>query len=157
MMPMAKCNKFDRYPVVMFSIILVQLCTAELLFVHHPVAIKHAGFVSSFSTVFVLCIFSYLFVAGNFPPVSEFFQGSSFQTFMIEKGVYLLVDWFYNRRRSFTIDHLDIYKHIYHRVVVFSISVKYCLRVRRVFHFITWRTTDKRGNTSKHFTSETEC
>ena len=90
-------------------------------------------------------------------PASEFFQGSSFQTFMIEKGVYLLVDWFYNRRRSCTIDHMDIYKHIYHRVVVFSISVKYCLRVRRVFHFITWRTTDKRGNTSKHFTSETEC
>ena len=53
MMPMTKCNKFDRYPVVMFSIILVQLCTAELLFVHHPVAIKHAGFVSSFLNIFV--------------------------------------------------------------------------------------------------------
>ena len=72
MMPMTKCNKFDRYPVVMFSIILVQLCTAELLFVHHPVAIKHAGFVSSFSNIFVLCIFSHLFVAGIFPRVRIF-------------------------------------------------------------------------------------
>ena len=60
----------------------------------------------------MLKIFTFVFVAGNFP-LSEFFRRSSFQTFMIEKGVYLLVDWFYNRRRS-TIDHLDIYKHIYH-------------------------------------------
>ena len=37
-----------------------------------------------------------------------------------------------------TIDHLGIYKHIYHCVVVFSISLKYCPRVRHVFHFITW-------------------
>ena len=72
MMLMKKCNKFDRYPGVMFSIILVQLCTAELLFVHHPVAIKHAGFVSSFSNIFVLCIFSHLFVAGIFPRVRIF-------------------------------------------------------------------------------------
>ena len=53
MMMMKKCNKFDRYPGVMFSIILVQLCTARLLFVHHAVAIKHAGFVSSFLNIFV--------------------------------------------------------------------------------------------------------
>ena len=138
----------------MFSIILVQLCTARLLFVHHTVAIKHAGFVSSFLNIFVtkkdFCVFSYLFVSGNFP-LSELFRRSSFQTFMIEKGVYLLVDWFYNRRRG-TIDHLDIYKHIYHGVVVFSISVKYCLRVRRVFHFITWT-----AQTRKHFKNSTQC
>ena len=52
-MMMTKCNKIDRYPGVMFSIILVQLCTARLLFVHHTNAIKHAGFVSSILNVFV--------------------------------------------------------------------------------------------------------
>ena len=56
-MMMKKCNKFDRYPGLMFSIILVQLCTARLLFVHHTVAIKHAGFVSSFLNIFVTKLF----------------------------------------------------------------------------------------------------
>ena len=149
---MMKCNKFDRWPGcnVLYNFGSIVHSPA---FICAPRSCNKARRIC-FLIFKHICqknssIFSYLFVSGNFP-VSELFRRSSFQTFMIEKGVYLLVDWFYNRRRG-TIDHLDIYKHIYHGVVVFSISVKYCLRVRRVFHFITWT-----AQTRKHFKNFTQ-